>query len=307
MAGNPRSKRLYSLLIAIVGALLGFAGELMPSSFQDQLEKSGLPYTLIWVLIIVVLVGLLLLFIWRDSKDDAPPPAVPSAPLVGQNSGTIHIHTAETQATPPVPNTPQPTPGPQAAPSQPLPLREERPSLPTVPTRLDTLIGRAGTLRKLEEQLSNQEPLLLVNGLGGIGKTTVALAYYAEAVKQQRYRHHTWVTIQEDAAADLVNALAPALGLAFQKNHLPEDRLGMVIEGLQAMEGPNLLVLDNANDAPQLQALRKALKRLAHWQILITSRAQPEGYANRLPINALPPEDALELFAFHFLGKDQAF
>ncbi|RMG62483.1 MAG: CHAT domain-containing protein, partial [Bacteroidetes bacterium] len=56
------------------------------------------------------------------------------------------------------------------------------------------VIGRDDDLQKLEQRLTEANQVLLVNGLGGIGKTTLAKAYLSQHFHS--FDHLAWINIQ---------------------------------------------------------------------------------------------------------------
>ncbi len=173
----------------------------------------------------------------------------------------------------------------------------------TLPGKPDYFIGRDRLLVDLHQQLSHEKSLLLVNGLGGIGKTTLAQAYIHHNEYAKLYDHIAWVTVKEALASDLVSAMQSALQLELQQQATLEEQLDAVLTALRQIPGQNLLVLDNANHAEELTAWQAALKT-AGWLILITSRCEPDEYP-KLPVDELPPDDARVLFVHYYAPDDK--
>lgn len=139
-------------------------------------------------------------------------------------------------------------------------------------------IGRDGLLDKIHEQLQQDEPVLLVNGLGGIGKTAVA-DVYVDKFKYD-YKHIAKVFVSGDLRQSIVSDLARNLGVKFDGNMSLEQQFELVIEALQQVKQkkkPNLLVVDNANDKQDLIDF-KYLLQTTNWKVLITSRCFPDEY-----------------------------
>ena len=165
----------------------------------------------------------------------------------------------------------------------------------------DQVVGREADLKDLHTRLFSNQPVLLVNGLGGIGKTTLAQAYMGRHIHD--YQHIAWVTqLSLDFAADLVSTE----GLL---DRLCIDRTGKDIPGLyeEAMAalgtlgpGPNLLVIDNAFDA--FQPYVRTLPAPPKWHVLVTSRETIRGLSVK-ELDFLSEEEAITLFRMHYTRK----
>ena len=71
---------------------------------------------------------------------------------------------------------------------------------PSFPKRLNRLpglpkgfVGREGELEEITSMLQGEKPVLLLNGVGGIGKTTLAKKYLYEQYDQ--YDHIAWISV----------------------------------------------------------------------------------------------------------------
>src|SRR4051812_6637607 len=72
-------------------------------------------------------------------------------------------------------------------------------------TAPDKIVGREQELSALHQRLGDQRQVVLVNGLGGIGKTTLAQVYVAQYWDE--YHHVAWVSqISDNLISDFVNA-----------------------------------------------------------------------------------------------------
>ena len=162
-----------------------------------------------------------------------------------------------------------------------------------IPSRqASDLIGRTKDLKELKERLTEEQQALLMNGMGGVGKTTLAMAYATEY--KQEYKHIAWLTLED--GLDEVLATHPVLGanLQLDLNGVPADQVtANILNNLNTLPGPNLLVLDNAR-----QRLAQSVSKLPtppNWQVLVTSREKIEGFTE-LPVDFLNKDDAVLLF-----------
>ncbi len=140
-----------------------------------------------------------------------------------------------------------PVPLPGRAVRGPMPFPLELPEIWNVPPRVAHFVGREELLGELHAALSASS-LVALAGLGGVGKTAVALEY--------AYRHATafdvvwWVPAERmELVREHLAALGEALGLA------PGAELGAVLARLRR-HSRWLLVFDNAEDPVKIAPLR---------------------------------------------------
>jgi tetratricopeptide (TPR) repeat protein len=185
------------------------------------------------------------------------------------------------------------------------PRKEKAPTrylTPYAPVNATDVIGREADLARLDEALTTSHRAILVNGMGGIGKTT--LAQYCITRSAHRYAHIAWLTLGagSEGRSPLVQTVAGELmlsrelGLPDGEKMSPEERFAAVMQALTTLPGPNLLVLDNfsGGDTRDMDRLPKA----PHWQVLVTAREAVQGFTP-VPLDFLLPADALLLFRRH--------
>ncbi|MEZ4884215.1 MAG: NB-ARC domain-containing protein [Chitinophagales bacterium] len=175
----------------------------------------------------------------------------------------------------------------------------------------EVFIGRQEDLKAISERLWNKAQakgngngngkseniLLLVNGRGGMGKTTLASHYYHQ--NADRYRHLAWV-FAEKSIAEALLTLAIPLKLQFAPTETTEQRLDLLLQKLQNLPAPCLLVIDNANKLDDLHTHYKALRTCSNLHLLLTTRITTFRNAATYPIEALPEAQAIELFQTHY-------
>ncbi|MFK7907842.1 MAG: NB-ARC domain-containing protein [Chitinophagales bacterium] len=172
--------------------------------------------------------------------------------------------------------------------------------LTTAAFRTEVFLGRTEDLQAIEQRLwQNQNPnvLLLVNGRGGMGKTTLASEYYHR--NAHRYQHLAWV-FAERSIADALLTLAVPLQIHFAPTETTDQRLARLLQALQNLEAPCLLVIDNANKLTDLQQYYKALRTCSNFHLLLTTRITTFRQAATYAIEALPEAQAIQLFQTHY-------
>ncbi len=164
-------------------------------------------------------------------------------------------------------------------------------SLPFLP---EFFLGREADLDAVHEKLfSGENLLLLVNGEGGIGKTTFSAKYWREYEKD--YSHLAWVFTGNNLLEALLT-LAPRLKVSFPEAMPSGERLSDMLAVMAGLDRPCLLVLDNANDADEISRYYQDLNVCANFHILLTSRITRFEQAATYRIPHLDEAHALALF-----------
>jgi tetratricopeptide (TPR) repeat protein len=171
--------------------------------------------------------------------------------------------------------------------------------LTRTPFRPEGFLGRDTELKTIHDRLfsAGGNLLLLVNGEGGIGKTTLASEYYHRF--QDKYAHYGWV-LSEKSIANALLQLAEPLDLQFEDRMNTHERALLILHNLAGLQRPCLLVIDNANERSDLDQYYQALRRCANFHLLLTSRIPDYEQAERYRIEGLPADKALELFKRHY-------
>ena len=120
---------------------------------------------------------------------------------------------------------------------------------PPPPLAPDSFLGREKDLKDIHRMLKEDRPLVLVNGIGGIGKTTLAQKYWEQYEKD--YQLKAWIDCPDGLLKGLGNSSLPD-SLEIDQSQLTAEKelLSKVVHALSNKgTGPHLLVIDNANEA----------------------------------------------------------
>jgi tetratricopeptide (TPR) repeat protein/transcriptional regulator with XRE-family HTH domain len=186
--------------------------------------------------------------------------------------------------------------------------RDARPRPAQLPAAVADFTGRGHEIGRLDAMLSARAAsgmlIVLIEGLGGIGKTTLAL-HWAHKMKDKfpdgalfadlRGYHPTGVPA---GPSDLLAGFLRALGVA--PDAVPPDDADRAGLFRSLMDGKRmLLVLDDASDAEQVEPL---LPGSSGCLVLVTTRTRLSGLvvrhgARRLGMAGLPDPEATALLA----------
>jgi tetratricopeptide (TPR) repeat protein len=198
----------------------------------------------------------------------------PTAPVVvNPKDSTIHITTIQ-----------------QAAPKPPLP---EMPSnLPQWGS--ETFVGRADTLETLHQQLQQAGTVSIcaVSGMGGIGKTELALQYASKHQALKTYPGAVcWLDARSQVGMKLLQFAQTTLNLTLPE--LPDLVQQAAWIWGQFPAGECLIVMDDVQDYDDVKPfLPPAVSR---FKVVMTTRSQPPAKVRSLRIEVLSDAAALEL------------
>lgn len=177
-------------------------------------------------------------------------------------------------------------------------------ALTAFPFRTPIFRGREEDLEHIHTQLfAPGNSLLLINGEGGIGKTTLAARYFHQY--QHEYAHVAWI-LSEKSIANALLLLAMPLGLQFDEWQDTAQRLEVLLTAMMNLEKPCLLVIDNANELPDLEANYQRLRRCSNFHLLLTTRIAQFEYAETYAVNQLPEDQLLQLFEDYYRGLNDS-
>jgi len=175
------------------------------------------------------------------------------------------------------------------------------------------IIGRVALLANIHSELQSGQPVALVHGIGGIGKTTAAAAYAHHPEYSIDYEAICWLEVVQDLPRAFASAVALQrfLGVEAQVKQIlltpqPDPEIPREVYALMDMVDALLhcpqrllILLDNANEEQELRRYILKLKDAPHVRILITSRADCDDL-NPIAVEALPPDEAATLFRQHY-------
>ncbi|MDJ0580817.1 tetratricopeptide repeat protein [Crocosphaera sp.] len=171
-------------------------------------------------------------------------------------------------------------------------------------TGTEIFVGRVKELEKIDELLSNNQPLAITSviGMGGVGKTELALQYALRY--QQKYQGGIcWVEANRsnsDVSGQIISFAQSSV------NVIIPDHLKTINERLQYcwshwQEGNVLLIFDNVENYKNIKDSLPAKNE--KFKVIVTSR-QKLGRLQKLELEVLKPPEALNLLK-QIIGEER--
>ncbi len=162
------------------------------------------------------------------------------------------------------------------------------------PLAAHLVLGRQKDLDAIAEHLAKGDHLLLLNGMGGVGKSTLAGCYMERSASG--YRHIAWVNYTGNFAADCVREVNDYRTLAFEPEGNTEAQFEQLLRAMERLPAPNLLVVDNLNTLAHVADAATCARHLPNgWKVLLTAREHDDRFP-RHDVGVLALPDARELF-----------
>ena len=169
---------------------------------------------------------------------------------------------------------------------------------PQLTTKLgkSTLIGREKELQEIDERLKASK-ILLIKGIGGVGKSTIASNYLHR--HKDEYDYYGFFEGLESFESQL------ELAFKLEIEH-GQDRLDRVLCELIKLDGNKLLVIDDVKEIKENQEKLEKILGLEHngYRILLTSREDIEGI-EQYDLDVLSIDDSKELFNSIYKVEDE--
>lgn len=166
------------------------------------------------------------------------------------------------------------------------------------PFQSQIFLGRDEDIQRIHNRLWNEgNLLLLMNGEGGIGKTTLGSKYYLQY--EQEYNHLIWLYADSGIRSALFR-LTLDLDLKWDANVSEEERIEQLLLKLSNLNKQCLMILDNTNEENDLLQWTDALSRLSNFHILFTTRVQELEEILVYKVSALSETDAIQLFEKYY-------
>ena len=160
-------------------------------------------------------------------------------------------------------------------------------------------VGRVDDLRGLHEALQKEKIVAVcaVRGMGGVGKTELAIQYALSQEFQQRYVACYWFSLNEGNLASLVlQKAAPYLAMPeeIQKSDDVYEQVKWCWQNWHPPEGEVLVILDDVKSLDDIP--KQAMPINPRFKVMLTTRQRNLSPSFReLQLGVLPEDEALEL------------
>lgn len=157
-------------------------------------------------------------------------------------------------------------------------------------------LGRGAELEQIREAFQ-EERIVFLSGLGGMGKTELAVRFGALSLGRTYF-----ATFHSDWETTLVSSISYGVPGLDRQNMDQEEILAGTLAALEKCAREDLLILDNADGmAESPEQLRRKLSGLP-LRFLVTTRSE---IAEAIPVDALRMEELREIFHYNDVSIDQ--
>ena len=155
-------------------------------------------------------------------------------------------------------------------------------------------------LRKVDNFLRRAKRVSLINGFGGVGKTTLAIEYAKDALENEIYDYLIWLDIEKGIDSEI-----RTFAIKFLLSDMEDGKQEFIyykrtFERFIAKYPNSLIILDNYTQSKEYQEkLQHFLKNFSSTDIIITSREDISKIVDSKPIKLevfQNIDDALEMF-----------
>lgn len=163
----------------------------------------------------------------------------------------------------------------------------------TVPVKTDgRFVHRNDEIEKISNKVLNGQNLMLINGLGGVGKTAIARTLFYHL--RENFETIAWIQYTNNLKESLLYSLALFLDIDDQ-----ELRYRRIVNELMTFNRSTLLFIDNLGKLTDEEL--SLLNGGTNATIIATSRLPEADGFESYPINFMSPEACVDIFYQYYL------
>ena len=167
----------------------------------------------------------------------------------------------------------------------------------------EELIGRNDLLKELDFSLKKEFIVVAVSGTGGIGKTTLVLAYINNPIYTMDLDNIIWVNVVSNIKSSFIQQFYEFRNnFEYNPNESIDGNFTKIINYLRRFKGNNLLIIDNVNNIEEIYNTINEIN-IIRWKIVLITRTKLDLFPSIL-VSELSLESALQLF-YHHYTKDR--
>ena len=159
--------------------------------------------------------------------------------------------------------------------------------------------GRNNDMDEIDKVFLNSN-LLLIHGIGGIGKSSLVSNYLS--LNKEKYKYVGYIVVEDNIKSNFIAKLRDSLEL---KGNTVENTFNEAIEKLMKLEGDKLLVIDDLRYSEIIKDDFNSILDLKDYgyKIIFTSRMKISSIQN-YPLGTLSSSVAQNLFLEYFQSDD---
>ena len=143
---------------------------------------------------------------------------------------------------------------------------------------------REDTVNELYKAIKQNRKLALINGLGGIGKTTIAKALYHKV--EGKFKHIAWIEYQNSIKDSLLNSFT-----IFNEIEDKETRYKNIEKFLLEATKDTIIFIDNVSSDDGMEFIERL-----NANVVLTSRLDMIGNFEVFPIDFLSEKECINIF-----------
>lgn len=216
-----------------------------------------------------------------DNKVDLTDASLINSPVIVDNHGSIYVNYSDIRI-------------------------NKMKNLTKNPPKSNCFIERDVEIENLKDILEGNNVAVIINGMGGIGKTEIAKSFYWKENDSQNYKYFGWIDYRDNLKKSFLNSFN--FNISFNDNDSMDAKFNTLLNELYDINDKVLLFIDNFATNRNSDILNEECEILNslnnNFKIVITSREVISSF-KEFKLCFLSEEKCRELFyAYYNVDKD---